>query len=313
MTLEVSDSTRQDYAARVNRVIDHLEAHLGEPLDLPTLARVACFSPFHFHRLFRAWTGEPLSAYVQRLRLEQAANQLGHQRRKPITEIALDCGFGSASAFARAFRAHHGCTASEWRDRQFRKLDQGARKGGTAEPGAGTGNFSPSGRSRAMEASVIPVPLTVRIEDMPDLTLAYVRHMGAVFNGPELFPRLVRQVRAWAGGRELLGPDTPSMLIYADNPEVTPEDRQRLDVAVAVPTGTVAEGEVGVKVLPGGRWAMARIDITPDQYETAWRTFLADWLPGSGWELDDRTAMQITRQPPGVRHIADLCLPVRPQ
>ena len=58
---------------RVNRVIFHVERHLGEPLHLEELARVACFSPFHFHRIFAAFTGEPLAAFIRRLRLERAA------------------------------------------------------------------------------------------------------------------------------------------------------------------------------------------------------------------------------------------------
>ncbi len=68
--------TRLEYEKRVNRAIDHVRAHLGEPLKLADLARVAAFSPFHFHRIFRALTGETLSAYVQRQRLERAAGLL---------------------------------------------------------------------------------------------------------------------------------------------------------------------------------------------------------------------------------------------
>ena len=73
MVVEASESTRREYAARMNRVLDHIQSHLADPLDLQRLAAVACFSPFHFHRLFRAWMGETLQAFVQRLRLERAA------------------------------------------------------------------------------------------------------------------------------------------------------------------------------------------------------------------------------------------------
>ena len=52
--------SRVEYERRVHRVMDHIEQHLDQPLDLETLAAVAHFSAFHFHRLFRAWTGETL-------------------------------------------------------------------------------------------------------------------------------------------------------------------------------------------------------------------------------------------------------------
>ena len=66
--MEASQSTRQEYAARINRVVDHIQTHLADPLDLEQLAAIACFSPFHFHRIFRAWMGETLQAFVHRLR-----------------------------------------------------------------------------------------------------------------------------------------------------------------------------------------------------------------------------------------------------
>ena len=51
-------ASRLEYARRVNRVIDHVREHLGDELSLAGLARLAAFSPFHFHRVFRAVTGE---------------------------------------------------------------------------------------------------------------------------------------------------------------------------------------------------------------------------------------------------------------
>lgn len=92
MILSGSEATRAAYAARMNRVLDHIQRNLDEPLDLERLAAVACFSPYHFHRLFHAWTGETLQGHIQRLRLERAALALVFDPRKPITTIALDAG-----------------------------------------------------------------------------------------------------------------------------------------------------------------------------------------------------------------------------
>src|SRR5579862_1337903 len=113
--IQASESTRNEYAARMNRVVDHIQAHLADPLDLERLAGVACFSPFHFHRLFSAWMGETLQVFIHRLRLERAAQLLVFNRLRSISEIALECGFTSSSAFARAFKGAFGVSASEWR------------------------------------------------------------------------------------------------------------------------------------------------------------------------------------------------------
>ena len=69
-----------DYEQRINRVIDYVNADSGGDLSLGRLAEVASFSPYHFHRLFRSFTGEPLGRFVQRVRLQNAAKAL---RSKP--------------------------------------------------------------------------------------------------------------------------------------------------------------------------------------------------------------------------------------
>jgi AraC family transcriptional regulator len=84
-------------------VLEHVDRHLDERLELESLARVANFSAFHFHRLFAAWMGETMGEYLRRRRLEVAAQRLVAQPRLPVLPVALGVGFGSAEAFARAF------------------------------------------------------------------------------------------------------------------------------------------------------------------------------------------------------------------
>jgi AraC-like DNA-binding protein len=75
--MPAKDTTTRDYRERINRVIFHIEAHLGEPLNLEDLAKVAFLSPYHFHRIIAAFTGEPLAAFIRRLRLVRAALAAG--------------------------------------------------------------------------------------------------------------------------------------------------------------------------------------------------------------------------------------------
>jgi AraC family transcriptional regulator len=109
------DYLREEYASRINRVIDYIEAHIDKDLSLEALAEVACFSRYHFHRLFGAITGEPLGQFIQRIRVEKAASKLIHNPKKSITQIAFECGFSGSAAFARAFKEAFGMSAREWR------------------------------------------------------------------------------------------------------------------------------------------------------------------------------------------------------
>src|SRR3984893_1287027 len=116
--------SRSEYVARMHRVLEHIDRELDQPLELEALARVANFSPFHFHRLFTAWMGETLGDYVRRRRLELAAQRLVAQPRLSVLQVALSVGFGSTEAFARAFKTRFGSTPTKWRKSQRSNRDQ---------------------------------------------------------------------------------------------------------------------------------------------------------------------------------------------
>ncbi len=85
-----------EYQTRINRVQDYIQANLGRELSLGELARVACFSLFHFHRIYGAMTGETLGDFIRRKRLEKAAGLLLTEQSVSVTGICHDCGFSSA-------------------------------------------------------------------------------------------------------------------------------------------------------------------------------------------------------------------------
>src|SRR5271154_386421 len=103
-----------EYARRINRVIDYLRGNLDRQVKLQELAKVACFSEFHFHRIFGAIAGESLNNFTNRLRLEKAARLLRFSGQN-LTDIALDCGFSSSATFSRAFRSGYDTSPSQFR------------------------------------------------------------------------------------------------------------------------------------------------------------------------------------------------------
>src|SRR5437764_11125423 len=106
-----SDAT---YRQRILAVQLYVQRHLDGDLSLDRLARVAHFSPFHFHRVFKAAVGEGVYEYVRRLRLEKAAFALKTTDR-PVVQVALDAGYGTHEAFTRAFRQTFGVSPSQYR------------------------------------------------------------------------------------------------------------------------------------------------------------------------------------------------------
>jgi AraC family transcriptional regulator len=106
---------------RLVRVMEYIEAHLSERLDLRVLAKEAGISPFHFAALFTKAVGATPHRHVQHLRM-QAAKAMLRDTDKSILDIALSCGFGSASHFAAAFRRQFLQSPTEFRSslRSFR-------------------------------------------------------------------------------------------------------------------------------------------------------------------------------------------------
>lgn len=99
---------------RIQRAVDFIEAHLQAELNMAEIAAEACYSAFHFQRLFRAISGLSVQTYVRQRRLSEAARML----RDPacsVLDAALAYGYQSHEAFSRAFAASFGINPSECR------------------------------------------------------------------------------------------------------------------------------------------------------------------------------------------------------
>jgi AraC family transcriptional regulator len=106
----------------LERVLEHIEQHLFDPLSVSTLADIAGLSPFHFSRQFTARIGESVMAYVRRRRMLRAAARLGRNpgvaddiAAPALIELALDCGCESQEAFTRAFAQVFGVTPGRYK------------------------------------------------------------------------------------------------------------------------------------------------------------------------------------------------------
>jgi len=99
---------------RLLRVLEYIEAHVSERLDLRILSKEAGISPFHFAALFRKAVGATPHRHVQHVRME-AAKAMLRDTDKAILEVALTCGFGTASHFASAFRRQFSQSPMEYR------------------------------------------------------------------------------------------------------------------------------------------------------------------------------------------------------
>ncbi len=318
---------RDEYISRINRVVDYIELNIDKDLSLKKLASVANFSRFHFHRIFKTIMGETLNRYIQRIRVEKAAAKLINNPKKSITEIAYDCGFSGSAPFARAFKEFFNMSASRWRrtgslhESNTGKIDSNKGKAISKirqDFEVSSYYIDTTTQNHIWRIKMVKKPdFQVEVKDMPELHVAYVRHIGPYKGDSELFEGLFNRLMGWAGPRDLLRfPETHLMAMYHDDPKVTDEANLRTSVCITVPKDTPVDGEIGYMTIPGGKYAAARFELSNDEYEEAWDMVFGGWLPASGYQPDDRLCYELfhndPKEHPENKCIVDICIPVKP-
>jgi AraC-like DNA-binding protein len=105
----------EDCNRRMLRARDAMDRTYAQPLDIPSLARIAVVSEAHFIRTFRDTFGETPHRYLQRRRVERSMFLLRETDRS-VTDICLDVGFTSLGTFSRTFRDIVGQSPTEYRN-----------------------------------------------------------------------------------------------------------------------------------------------------------------------------------------------------
>jgi len=258
-------TTRSDYAERLERVFLWLADHLDDTLDLTRLAEVACLSPYHFHRVYRAMQGETAADTVRRLRLHRAAVEL-ITGELPIPRVARRAGYGSQEAFTRAFKAAYGVPPARYR----------------------ASFVPPHSAHRLEDAMDATTTYEATIRTTPALRVAALAHRGEYQSVGSTFERLM----ALAAGQGLLGPDTRTFGIYYDDPSATPVSALRSDACVVIPDGRTPTGDLQLKEIRGGRYATV-LHVGPyAELDRPYRWLYGTWLAQSGEEPADAPTVE---------------------
>lgn len=253
---------------RLDRVISRLQQSIdaGGPLpDLDALAAIAHYSPFHFHRVYRALTGETIGRTVQRLRVVKALQRLAHSDAS-VTEIALLAGYDTPQALARVLRETVDASASELRVDPQRLAASIERL------------------SRPLPLAENPAPLSIEVVTLEPFEVVALRAQGAFDDLDGVFGELF----GWAAEQGLI--EQLQQLIgmpLGDHREV-PAEELLFDCALALDAELPALPESLQRlVLGGGRMARLRHVGSYSLLEDATDQLLRDWLPGSGHALRD--------------------------
>jgi AraC family transcriptional regulator len=264
----MKSSTQESYHKRIARVVGFLSNQVNNNPSLETLADIAAISPFHFHRVYRALTGETPSSTVRRLRLARACVLL-RDTRKPVTEVAFDVGYDSSQSFAKAFRSATGFTPTE-----IRKDPSALNK---VLEQLGKPPEEPSTESRDLEVKVVSVdPFKVIASRHVGPHKGLFKAYGELFHWAEK-SGLVEKFRGIYG-------------IPVDDPRNLPDGECRFDCCFDFGPGAAGNGQFREDRLGGGMFVVTRHNGPYEGLEDKYDYLYGTWLSKSAYSLRDQPA-----------------------
>ena len=254
----------------LNRLIDAVEADLGDEVDVDKLAREAGTTSYHVRRMFSSLAGMPVSEYIRRRRMTVAASDVVGD--EDLLTIAVRYGYGSTEAFGRAFRAVHGVSHGRVR-----------RDGGPLRS-------QPQLRFRlTVEGSS---PMHTRIIEHPAFRLiGHAVRVPLIHEGinPHIQAHVTSLPPTEHARLKEMGNTEPSGLLQVSadvDPDYTEGSQLTYLHGVAVEAGTAVPGDLDVIEVPAGTWVVFRVSgAYPAALQETWAATATDWFPSNPWRL----------------------------
>lgn len=273
----------------------YIDTHLSRAIGIKELADIACFSPFHFQRIFLTLVGETVGQYQQRKRLERAT-QLLMEDQKSILEIALETGYETPAALTKLFKRWTGDTPTSFR----RKLTP-----------SDLDSFHPLKPSRlSKKINLYPI-----FQELPELIFIFIEISGmqdgkftkvAQPAFEEMYHwvlknHLMENVRFWLG-----------MIPY--KPSNYQDSKASLWFGIAFEELPSISIPFSILNLPAGKVAVFKHCGPYDYLLQTWNCAYQRWLPESGYMLRDMSPFEryLTnpKNTPPENTIAEVCIPI---
>jgi len=255
----VKNITENEYNKSINNVLEYINLHLQDSIDLKVLAFVANISEFHFHRIFKAFIGESLGSYITRLRLESAAKELQISKLN-LSEIAEKTGYNSQYALSKAFKKHFGIAPSA-----FKNIES---------------FFSAQVKSKEIEI----INLEPEIRELEELKIVYIRiiaEYGAAMEYKTAWEDLLK----FAIRKQILYKNTEFIGLSFDDPKITRKELCRFYACMSINKEIKPEGKFGTRNLESGKFAVFTLKGPYSGLSDLYNRIYYHWLPMNYFKL----------------------------
>jgi AraC family transcriptional regulator len=156
--------------------------------------------------------------------------------------------------------------------------------------------------------------VSIQTKTLPSLNVAYIADM----EGYSLAKicRAWKQLFLWASARGLISSSTKMLGISYDDPMITQASKCRYYACITLSEELPPDPLVGFLTIPGGQYAVCKMECSAEEIYMGYRTIYADWLPWSGFQPDDRPSYEIYLQTPETspqgKFLMEVCIPVVP-
>ena len=299
--------TAEEHFKRIRKVLIYIDENINEELSLEKLAEIATYSPFHFHRIFRAVTSETLQEYITRKRLEKSAMMLALKKNTSLEEIYTQFGFKSNANFSKTFKKYYGISPTEFRKNspeKFSKITQNVSKIGQKEVVFEQYLYNLNLIENFMEENA-----KIEVKEMPEIHLASVLSIG-VQNIENSYNKLIN----WAISKNLFPRENVKMItVYHDSFKVTAPDKVRIHACMLLDEPIKTDGEISPETLPKGKYIVGSFCIEINEFEKAWNGLFL-WMKENGYEFRRSNPYEIYhnnfKEHPQKKCIVDFCIPI---
>jgi AraC family transcriptional regulator len=233
----------ENYSDTMQKVLTAIEGDL-EYITIEDLIAVSGYSYYHFHRIFKAYTGETLNKYIKRIQLERALFQMQVDKEN-ITKIAMKSGYNTPSAFNKAFKEMFGINPSEYKK--------------SLEP------------KRKTYTDIEPI----RLETIESISVYTIRHVGDYKLVDVVWDRLI----TFASKHKLFfSKNFYAYAITHDNPDIANNINLRYDACISRTKEVPCEETICTKELDGGKYAIFLHKGEYDSLTNTYNSIFGNWL-----------------------------------